>query len=189
MAGKIQANQNNDVVLYATLPEDDRTSSVIIDMEGHYDEFHHSDIFRVEQKGGWVSGELTADKVPPTDDFYDVKVYAGSDGNISWEHEERNWDEILETWEAIEGIVRGILIANSTFEVVGNEDNTSKEYISENQDFNQEEYISDQEQYSGEEYISNSDGFNREEYISDSENVSENQYISDNEDPRSKSYR
>ena len=165
MAGKIDANQNNKVVLYATLPPDDTTNSIIIEMESHYDQMIYRDTIAVEQRGKWVVGELTADKVPPNDDFYDVDVYAGTSGNITWAGEERKWSEITETWGAISGIIKGILLANTIFEVDGNEDYSSKEYVSQNSDFNSKEYVSG------------------------SEDVSENEYISDNETPRSKSYK
>lgn len=154
MAGKINANQTNKVVLYATLPPNNVNDSVFVDMVSHYDQREYRNVLAVEQKGDWIVGNLAANHVPVYDDFYDVSVRSAVGGNTTWANELRSWSDIEESWAAIEGIVRGILIANSIFEVDGNEDYSSKEYLSDNSDFNQKEYVSDSEDVSETEYIS-----------------------------------
>ena len=124
MAGTINANQDNTVTYNAKLPQNNVNDQVIVDFAGHYVPDFYTDSIGVDQIGSWIRGVIPQDMVPPRDDYYDVSIYATSDGDIHWAHEDRTWASIDETWAAVEGIVRGVLINNSSMKVEGNESYT-----------------------------------------------------------------
>ena len=165
MAGTINAGEDNNVAYYATLPSDNVNDRVIIDFEGRYVPDSYTDNIDAPQVGKWIKGVIPADGVPPRDDNYNIKIYSTTSGNITWAHEDRTWASITDhTWAEVEGIIRGVLINQSTMLVQGNEDYSVKQYVSSNDDVNNREYISNSESVSGTEYISDSDQRNTKSY-------------------------
>ena len=164
MAGTINASESNEVAFYATLPSTNVEDRIIVDFEGQYVPDSYTDNVTAGQFGKWIKSTIPAEGVPPRDDYYNVSVYATSSGDIHWSHEDRVWADITETWAAIEGIVRGVLLNNSTMLVQGNEDYTAKQYISGDENINTKEYISNSESISDREYTSTSDQRNSKSY-------------------------
>ena len=188
MGRKIQANEDNPFAVAGVLPSYNVNDKVIIDLKGHYDKDEYSFSESVEQKGQWLTGIISENQVPDKDGFYDTQVFATFGGDISWSHEERTWYEIIEAWNAVEGIVRGQRLSIDKSKVVGHENYSTREYTTSKDNDNSVEYASSQENITNLGYKSSVGDINALAYKSSTEGIASTDYMSSSEGPNSRGY-